>query len=97
MILRLQTGRTALCVSSQIGCAADCAFCATGKAGLRRNLTAGEILDQVVQANLHLAEEGRRVRNIVFMGMGEPFHNEPAVYEALEALEAEVQALKGGN
>ena len=86
VILRVQSGRTALCVSSQVGCAADCGFCATGKLGLRRNLSAGEILDQVVQANAHLAGEERRVRNIVFMGMGEPFHNESALYEALDAL-----------
>ncbi|MDF1702194.1 MAG: 23S rRNA (adenine(2503)-C(2))-methyltransferase RlmN, partial [Planctomycetota bacterium] len=86
VILRVLTGRTALCVSSQVGCAADCAFCATGKLGLRRGLRAGEILDQLVQANALLREEGRRVRNIVFMGMGEPFHNEAALHETLTAL-----------
>jgi len=86
VILRVQSGRTALCVSSQVGCAADCGFCATGKLGLRRNLSAGEILDQVVRANAHLAGEDRRLRNIVFMGMGEPFHNEAALYETLDAL-----------
>jgi 23S rRNA (adenine2503-C2)-methyltransferase len=86
VILRVRSGRTALCVSSQVGCAADCGFCATGKLGLRRNLTSGEILDQVVQANEHLADESRRARNIVFMGMGEPFHNEAGLYETLDAL-----------
>ena len=65
VILRVKSGRTALCVSSQIGCAAACEFCATGQLGLRRNLTASEILDQVVQANQRLLEEGQRVRNIV--------------------------------
>jgi 23S rRNA (adenine2503-C2)-methyltransferase len=87
VILRVKSGRISLCVSSQVGCAADCGFCATGKLGLRRNLTSGEILDQIVQANEHLAAEGRRVRNIVFMGMGEPFHNEATLYETLDALE----------
>ena len=86
VILRVLTGRTALCVSSQVGCAADCSFCATGKLGLRRGLSAGEILDQLVQANALLREEGRRVRNITFMGMGEPFHNEVALHETLAAL-----------
>lgn len=87
VILRTQSGRTALCVSSQVGCGANCSFCATGKLGIRRNLKPAEILDQFVQANLHLAKEGRRVRNIVFMGMGEPFHNEPNVYSTLEILQ----------
>lgn len=86
VILRVQSGRTALCVSSQVGCGADCAFCATGKLGLRRNLEAAEILDQVIQANLYLSDEGRRVRNIVFMGMGEPFHNEANLHTALAVL-----------
>ncbi len=86
VILRIATGRTSLCVSSQAGCAAACVFCATGKLGLARNLTAAEILDQVVQANQSLRAEGRKVRNLVFMGMGEPFHNEAHLYEALEGL-----------
>jgi len=76
VILRLTTGRTALCVSTQVGCAARCDFCATGKMGIARNLSAAEIVDQLVQANQLLAAEGRSVRNLVFMGMGEPFHNE---------------------
>ncbi|MFI4875167.1 MAG: 23S rRNA (adenine(2503)-C(2))-methyltransferase RlmN, partial [Blastopirellula sp. JB062] len=86
VILRVATGRTALCVSSQIGCAANCDFCATGKMGIARSLTAPQILDQVVQANQLLKPEGRKVRNIVFMGMGEPFHNVAAVYEAVDQL-----------
>jgi len=86
VILRVQSGRTALCVSSQVGCGADCAFCATGKLGLRRNLDATEILDQIVQANQRVAAEGRQVRNIVFMGMGEPLHNESNLHQALAVL-----------
>jgi 23S rRNA (adenine2503-C2)-methyltransferase len=86
VILRVASGRTALCVSSQVGCAAACDFCATGKMGIARNLTAAEILDQLLIAGQLLALENRRVRNIVFMGMGEPFHNEQNLYEALEAL-----------
>lgn len=88
VILRIATGRTTLCISSQAGCAAACAFCATGKMGLGRNLTSGEICDQVIQANQILREEGRRIRNIVFMGMGEPLHNEENVYAAIDLLTA---------
>ena len=70
VILRIATGRTTLCVSSQVGCAAACDFCATGKMGIAQNLTSAEILDQVFQAGQLLATENRRLDNIVFMGMG---------------------------
>ena len=86
VLLRITSGRTSLCISSQVGCAAGCAFCATGQMGLSRNLTMEEILDQVVLAMRLLREEGRTLRNVVFMGMGEPLHNEKAVYAALEVL-----------
>jgi len=86
VILRLATGRTTLCVSSQVGCAAACDFCATGKMGIARNLTAAEILDQVLIAGQMLAAEQRSLRNVVFMGMGEPFHNETELFEAIETL-----------
>lgn len=88
IILRLTTGRTALCISTQVGCAANCRFCATGKMGLARNLSAAEILDQVVQAGELVRGEGRRIRNLVLMGMGEPLHNEDEVYRAFELLQA---------
>jgi 23S rRNA (adenine2503-C2)-methyltransferase len=88
VILRIASGRTALCVSSQAGCAARCRFCATGHLGLVHDLSAAEILDQVVQANRLLRPEERTVRNVVFMGMGEPLHNEAAVYAAVEVLQA---------
>ncbi|MEM6293496.1 MAG: 23S rRNA (adenine(2503)-C(2))-methyltransferase RlmN [Myxococcota bacterium] len=86
VILRIATGRTTLCVSSQIGCAAACRFCATGTMGIARSLTPAEILDQVLHAGQLLAAEGRRPRNVVFMGMGEPFHNEEALVEVIERL-----------
>jgi 23S rRNA (adenine2503-C2)-methyltransferase len=86
VILRIASGRTALCVSSQVGCAAHCRFCATGRMGIAQNLTAAEIVDQVAQANQLLHGEGRRVRNVVFMGMGEPLHNEEQLHGALELL-----------
>lgn len=87
VILRPATGRTALCVSSQVGCAAACVFCATGHMGIARDLSPSEILDQITLANELVRDEGRRVRNLVFMGMGEPMHNEAAVGEVLERLQ----------
>jgi len=88
VILRIATGRTTLCLSSQVGCAAACEFCATGKMGIAQNLEPNEILDQVLQAGQLLAAEDRRLRNIVFMGMGEPLHNEENLYQVLESLTA---------
>jgi len=70
-----------LCVSSQVGCAVGCTFCMTGREGLIRQLTSGEIVAQVV-----LARRQRAVNKVVFMGMGEPSHNLDAVMEAIELL-----------
>ena len=70
--------RGTLCISSQVGCAMDCSFCATGKQGFNRNLTAAEIVGQVWMANQRLgAKPGteRAITNVVFMGMGEPLAN----------------------
>jgi len=77
--------RLTLCVSSQVGCAFDCKFCASGLAGFTRNLTPDEIVEQVL-----LAEEmaSQRVDNLVFMGMGEPLANLPHLRKALEILNA---------
>lgn len=86
VILRIASGRTSLCISSQIGCAADCQFCATGKLGFIRNLTAAEMLDQVLLAKRILREEGRNLRNVVVMGMGEPLRNEENLYRCLDIL-----------
>jgi 23S rRNA (adenine2503-C2)-methyltransferase len=86
VILRVASGRTTLCLSTQSGCAAACAFCATGRMGLQSNLSADEILDQVVQCRQLVNPEQRPIRNLVFMGMGEPFHNESSLYPALGVL-----------
>ena len=75
--------RSTFCISSQVGCAMGCTFCATGKLGLQRNLSAGEILEQV--AALARAD-GDEAGNVVFMGMGEPLANLGNVTAALEAL-----------
>lgn len=75
--------RLTVCVSSQVGCVFGCAFCATGKMGLFRNLKVGEIVDQLAYINLHTLEKyGKRITNIVYMGMGEPFHNYENVLES---------------
>jgi 23S rRNA (adenine2503-C2)-methyltransferase len=78
--------RCTVCISSQAGCAFACAFCSTGQAGFARNLTAGEIFDQAWFFARELASRGKRVTNVVFMGMGEPFHNYDAVMEAIVLL-----------
>lgn len=73
------------CISTQIGCAMGCVFCASGLAGLKRHMSAGEIVGQVIQGRAHTAA-GHRLRNVVFMGMGEPLHNYAAVARALTLL-----------
>ncbi len=83
--------RRTLCVSTQVGCAMGCTFCLTATMGLRRQLGAGEIVDQVHRANRRLVELGegpgpRPLTNLVFMGMGEPLHNFEALKTALELL-----------
>ncbi len=78
--------RRTLCISTQSGCAMGCAFCATGQMGLRRNLTPGEIVEQVIYYARWLKQRGERVTHIVVMGMGEPFHNYAATMQALERL-----------
>ncbi|HKE20431.1 MAG TPA: 23S rRNA (adenine(2503)-C(2))-methyltransferase RlmN [Kofleriaceae bacterium] len=81
------------CISSQVGCALDCQFCATAKLGLVRHLDAGEIADQVYRAQALLAAPdgraaapGRRITNLVYMGMGEPLHNYQAVMKSIALL-----------
>jgi len=90
-----QAARTTICISSQAGCAVGCPFCATGQAGFGRQLSAGEIVDQVLHWHrapwLALGPDWRPGAaaghyNIVFMGMGEPLNNVPAVFEAVRLL-----------
>jgi 23S rRNA (adenine2503-C2)-methyltransferase len=78
--------RSTLCVSTQVGCALECRFCATATMGLTRNLTASEIVQQVLCVH---ALAGRSLSNIVFMGMGEPLHNYDEVAKALSILNQE--------
>ncbi|WP_189349293.1 23S rRNA (adenine(2503)-C(2))-methyltransferase RlmN [Zhihengliuella salsuginis] len=97
-VLMRYPGRVTLCVSSQCGCGMNCPFCATGQNGLTRNMSAAEILDQIVQANRVIAEGGlkgsnregvhdaERVTNIVFMGMGEPLANYKRVMNSVHRM-----------
>jgi 23S rRNA (adenine2503-C2)-methyltransferase len=100
-VLMRYPGRITLCVSSQAGCGMNCPFCATGQAGLTRNLSSAEILDQIVQANQAIAagklggrssrtagnaQDAERVTNIVFMGMGEPLANYARVLTAVKRM-----------
>jgi len=78
--------RSTVCVSSQAGCAMACGFCATGQAGFARHLGAGEIVEQVVRASRRAKEDGKRLANVVFMGMGEPLANYDATWAAIHRI-----------
>ncbi len=73
--------RHTVCISSQVGCALDCSFCATGSLGLNRNLSTGEIVDQIIYIRGNIDQP---ITNVVFMGMGEPFHNYDNVLNAAD-------------
>ena len=81
-----QRERHTLCISSQAGCAVGCPFCATGELGFTRDLETAEIVDQVRGAARRLAADGKRLTNVVFMGMGEPLLNLDRVLAAVDAL-----------
>lgn len=83
VLIPMRPDRATLCISSQVGCAMACTFCATGTLGLTRGLSAGEILAQVHAAR---AVSDRPVRNLVFMGMGEPLHHYAATRDAVRIL-----------
>jgi 23S rRNA (adenine2503-C2)-methyltransferase len=85
-VLMLYLDRATICVSCQVGCAVGCAFCATGLGGLTRNLTTGEMVQQVVDAARRARALGRTLTNLVMMGMGEPFHNYDATMNMVAIL-----------
>lgn len=85
-VLMRYPDRATLCISSQAGCGMACPFCATGQGGLDRNLSTGEIVDQVRAAAATMAAEGGRLSNIVFMGMGEPLINYKRVVSAVRQI-----------
>lgn len=86
VLIPMRADRETLCVSSQVGCAMACTFCATGTLGLTRGLTAAEIVTQVHAARTRVEGRGRRLRNLVFMGMGEPLHHYAATRDAVRIL-----------
>jgi len=88
-VLMTYRARATVCVSTQVGCAVGCAFCASGRLGLRRDLSAEEIVDQVLHFARELRPADRRVTNVVFMGMGEPFHNYDETLRACRMLNDE--------
>ena len=81
--------RRTVCVSSQVGCPARCAFCASGREGLIRSLTPAEIVEQVLHIDRLLKQKGERVSHLVYMGMGEPFENYDAVLKSIRILNCE--------
>jgi 23S rRNA (adenine2503-C2)-methyltransferase len=86
LIPAFRPDRAAACVSSQIGCAMGCDFCASARGGLVRNLSAGEIVEQFLHLRLRAGQLGRRLSSLVFMGMGEPLHNLANVLAAIERM-----------
>ena len=85
-VLMRYNERNTICISTQVGCPMNCAFCATGQMGFIRNLSAGEIVAQILYFARMLKEEGLKLTNIVVMGMGEPFHNYDAVMKAIDII-----------
>lgn len=92
-VLMHYEGRHTVCISTQVGCPMGCVFCATGQMGYTRNLTAGEILSQIIFCMRRLADEGKDLTNVVYMGMGEPFLN----YDEVMASIARLTDQKGLN
>ena len=85
VLMRYEKRRT-LCISTQVGCALGCVFCATGQMGFKRHLSSGEIVAQVMYYARQLHEQGEAVTNVVVMGMGEPFHNYDNTLAAIDRL-----------
>lgn len=85
-VLMGYTDRNTVCISSQVGCGMGCNFCATGNMGFIRNLSRGEIIEQVIKTAADLGQSGKKLTNVVFMGMGEPFNNYQPVMEAVRIL-----------
>ena len=86
VLMKHSDGRNTVCVSSQVGCALNCSFCATGKIGFKRNLEVFEIVEQVLFFARYLKKKGEKVTNNVFMGMGEPFLNYENIISAIRIL-----------
>lgn len=86
VVIPCERGRNTVCVSSQVGCAMNCQFCYTGRMGLKRNLSAAEIVEQAVFAMRLVSHDVGAITNVVFMGMGEPLQNIENVIQATDIL-----------
>jgi len=86
VLMRHKDTRNTVCVSSQVGCPMNCSFCATGRMGFKRNLETWEILEQILFFARYLKDQGEKITNVVFMGMGEPFLNYQNVMTAIKIL-----------
>ncbi|MCD6109325.1 23S rRNA (adenine(2503)-C(2))-methyltransferase RlmN [bacterium] len=86
VLMKFNDGRNTVCVSSQVGCAMNCKFCATGTLSFTRNLTYEEIADQVLYFSLILNKTGERINHVVYMGMGEPFMNYDEMSKSINML-----------
>ncbi len=86
VLMHHNDGRNTVCVSSQVGCPLACEFCATGKMGFKRNLEPLEIVEQILFFARYLKKENKRITNIVFMGMGEPFLNYENIIKAIRII-----------
>lgn len=89
VLMRHKDGRNTVCVSSQLGCALGCKFCATGESGFKRNLSTNEIIAQIIFFARYLKDKKGKLTNVVFMGMGEPFLNYDNVMQAIRILNDE--------
>ena len=87
-VLIMSEERRTVCVSIQVGCPARCAFCASGKEGLKRNLSVAEVIEQVLHIDRILRAKGERVSHLVFMGMGEPMENYETLVKAIAIFNA---------
>ncbi len=88
-VLMREKNRVTVCISTQVGCALNCIFCATGKSGFERNLSAGEIVDQIIAVKGYLKED-EKITNIVIMGMGEPLLNYENTVKAIRIIQLEL-------
>ena len=86
VLMEFRDGRSTVCISSQVGCPSGCVFCATGQLGFRRNLSLWEIVSQVLFAARQLKARDKKLTNVVFMGMGEPFLNFDNVVNAIKEI-----------
>jgi 23S rRNA (adenine2503-C2)-methyltransferase len=88
VLMRFKDKRNTVCISTQVGCPMGCRFCATGAMGFKRNLTASEIVGQILLFGRYLKDSKQKVTNVVFMGMGEPFLNYENVTAAINTINA---------